>query len=141
MALTAEQKGDSALLTARMTDKLGSPEAQIALLTKRVADLTEHPQGAQARMSFAARTAVAGGRRRRLIKYYFPDRCGSVIVHSSSGWACVADPRRRCAPGQRPRPRPSSVGDGVRGATNVAEPLWGPRQTRRRARPGRRPLR
>ena len=42
MALTAEEKQDIIAKYATHEGDTGSPEVQIALLTKRIADLTEH---------------------------------------------------------------------------------------------------
>ena len=42
MALTAEQKTEILKTYGLHDTDTGSPEAQIALLTKRIADLTEH---------------------------------------------------------------------------------------------------
>ncbi|EFD78488.1 30S ribosomal protein S15, partial [Mycobacterium tuberculosis T85] len=42
MALTAEQKKEILRSYGLHETDTGSPEAQIALLTKRIADLTEH---------------------------------------------------------------------------------------------------
>ncbi len=69
MALTAEQKktilGDYGL---HDTDT-GSPEAQIALLTKRIADLTEHLKMHKHDHHSRRGLLLLVGRRRRLIKY------------------------------------------------------------------------
>ncbi len=42
MALTAEEKQDIIAKYATHEGDTGSPEVQVALLTKRIADLTEH---------------------------------------------------------------------------------------------------
>ena len=44
MALTAEEKQEIIKTYATHEGDTGSPEVQVALLTKRIADLTEHPR-------------------------------------------------------------------------------------------------
>ena len=69
MALTAEQK-KSILSTYGLHDTdTGSPEAQIALLTKRIADLTEHLKVHKHDHHSRRGLLLLVGRRRRLIKY------------------------------------------------------------------------
>ena len=66
---------DSATKTEIMTEHAtvandtGSPEVQVAMLTKRISDLTEHLKIAQARPPQPSRPAAAGRPRRRLLKY------------------------------------------------------------------------
>ena len=69
MSLTAEQK--KAVLTeygVHETDT-GSPEAQIALLTKRITDLTEHLKQHKHDHHSRRGLLLLVGRRRRLLKY------------------------------------------------------------------------
>ena len=47
----------------------GSPEVQIAMLTQRIKDLTEHSRAAQARPPQPSRTAPAGRPPQRLLRY------------------------------------------------------------------------
>ena len=49
MALTADEKTQIINEYATHEGDTGSPEVQVALLSKRIADLTRAPQGAQAR--------------------------------------------------------------------------------------------
>jgi small subunit ribosomal protein S15 len=69
VALTAEQKktilGEYGL---HETDT-GSPEAQVALLTKRIADLTEHLKMHKHDHHSRRGLLLLVGRRRRLLKY------------------------------------------------------------------------
>ena len=69
MALTAEEKktilGEYGL---HGTDT-GSPEAQVALLTKRIADLTEHLKVHKHDHHSRRGLLLLVGRRRRLLKY------------------------------------------------------------------------
>ena len=69
MALTTEQKkqilGEYGL---RETDT-GSPEAQVALLTKRIVDLTEHLKKHKHDHHSRRGLLLLVGRRRRLLKY------------------------------------------------------------------------
>ena len=69
MALTTEQK--SAILAEyglHPTDT-GSPEAQIALLSKRISDLTEHLKQHKHDHHSRRGLLLLVGRRRRLLKY------------------------------------------------------------------------
>ncbi|ALG84574.1 30S ribosomal protein S15 [Gordonia phthalatica] len=69
MALTAEEK--KAVLSEyglHETDT-GSPEAQIALLTKRITDLTEHLKFHKHDHHSRRGLLLLVGRRRRLLKY------------------------------------------------------------------------
>ena len=69
MALTAEQK-KTILTTYGLHDTdTGSPEAQIALLTKRISDLTEHLKLHKHDHHSRRGLLLLVGRRRRLIKY------------------------------------------------------------------------
>ncbi|GAA4641889.1 30S ribosomal protein S15 [Gordonia humi] len=69
MALTADEK--KAVLTeygVHETDT-GSPEAQVALLTKRITDLTEHLKHHKHDHHSRRGLLLLVGRRRRLLKY------------------------------------------------------------------------
>lgn len=69
MSLTAQEK--KAVLTeygVHETDT-GSPEAQIALLTKRITDLTEHLKEHKHDHHSRRGLLLLVGRRRRLLKY------------------------------------------------------------------------
>ncbi|EGD55730.1 MULTISPECIES: 30S ribosomal protein S15 [Gordonia] len=69
MALTAEEK--KAILSEyglHETDT-GSPEAQVALLTKRITDLTEHLKFHKHDHHSRRGLLLLVGRRRRLLKY------------------------------------------------------------------------
>ena len=69
MALTAEQKKESLGQYGLHDTDTGSPEAQIALLTKRIADLTEHLKVHKHDHHSRRGLLLLVGRRRRLIKY------------------------------------------------------------------------
>ena len=69
MALTAEQK-KTILSTYGLHDTdTGSPEAQIAMLTKRIADLTEHLKVHKHDHHSRRGLLLLVGRRRRLLQY------------------------------------------------------------------------
>ncbi|QXQ15869.1 30S ribosomal protein S15 [Skermania piniformis] len=69
MALTAEQK-KTVLAEYGLHDKdTGSPEAQVALLTKRIVDLTEHLKTHKHDHHSRRGLLLLVGRRRRLLKY------------------------------------------------------------------------
>ncbi|KFW38265.1 30S ribosomal protein S15 [Mycobacterium tuberculosis] len=69
MALTAEQKKEILRSYSLHETDTGSPEAQIALLTKRIADLTEHLKVHKHDHHSRRGLLLLVGRRRRLIKY------------------------------------------------------------------------
>ena len=69
MALTTEQKKSIMAEYATVESDTGSPEVQVAMLTKRIADLTEHLK--THKHDHHTRRGLLGlvGRRRRLLKY------------------------------------------------------------------------
>ena len=69
MALTAEQKKEILSQYGLHDTDTGSPEAQIALLTKRIADLTEHLKVHKHDHHSRRGLLLLVGRRRRLLKY------------------------------------------------------------------------
>ena len=69
MALTAEQKKEILSQYGLHDTDTRSPEAQIALLTKRIADLTEHLKVHKHDHHSRRGLLLLVGRRRRLIKY------------------------------------------------------------------------
>ena len=69
MALTAEQKKTILDEYGTHTGDTGSPEAQVALLTKRISDLTEHLKQHKHDHHSRRGLLLMVGRRRRLLKY------------------------------------------------------------------------
>ena len=69
MALNAEQKKEILGSYGLHATDTGSPEAQVALLTKRIADLTEHLKLHKHDHHSRRGLLLLVGRRRRLIKY------------------------------------------------------------------------
>jgi small subunit ribosomal protein S15 len=69
MALTAEQKKTILAEYGVHETDTGSPEAQIALLTKRIQDLTEHLKQHKHDHHSRRGLLLLVGRRRRLLKY------------------------------------------------------------------------
>ena len=69
MALTAEQKKDILSSYGLHDTDTGSPEAQVALLTRRIADLTEHLKVHKHDHHSRRGLLLLEGRRRRLLKY------------------------------------------------------------------------
>ncbi|MCW2713395.1 MAG: rpsO [Frankiales bacterium] len=69
MALTQEQKKTIMADYATVESDTGSPEVQVAMLTKRIQDLTEHLK--THKHDHHTRRGLLGlvGRRRRLLKY------------------------------------------------------------------------
>lgn len=69
MALTAEQKKEILGTYGLHDSDTGSPEAQVALLTKRISDLTEHLKVHKHDHHSRRGLLLLVGRRRRLLKY------------------------------------------------------------------------
>lgn len=69
MALTAEQKKEILTEYGLHETDTGSPEAQVALLTKRITDLTEHLKMHKHDHHSRRGLLLLVGRRRRLLKY------------------------------------------------------------------------
>ncbi|MFC5066097.1 30S ribosomal protein S15 [Actinomycetospora atypica] len=69
MALTTEQKKDILSEYGVHTTDTGSPEAQVALLTKRIVQLTEHLKMHKHDHHSRRGLLLLVGRRRRLLKY------------------------------------------------------------------------
>ncbi len=69
MALTAEQKKTILGEYGLHDTDTGSPEAQVALLTKRISDLTEHLKMHKHDHHSRRGLLLLVGRRRRLLKY------------------------------------------------------------------------
>ena len=69
MALTTDQKKTIMAEYATVEGDTGSPEVQVAMLTKRISDLTEHLK--THKHDHHTRRGLLGmvGRRRRLLKY------------------------------------------------------------------------
>lgn len=69
VALTAEQKKEILGNYGLHETDTGSPEAQVALLTKRIVDLTEHLKTHKHDHHSRRGLLLLVGRRRRLLKY------------------------------------------------------------------------
>ena len=69
MALTAEQKKEILGSYGLHGTDTGSPEAQVALLTRRIADLTEHLKVHKHDHHSRRGLLLLVGRRRRLLQY------------------------------------------------------------------------
>ena len=69
MALNAEQKKEILGSYGLHATDTGSPEAQVALLTKRIADLTEHLKTHKHDHHSRRGLLLLVGRRRRLLNY------------------------------------------------------------------------
>ncbi|OBK79205.1 30S ribosomal protein S15 [Mycobacterium sp. 1164985.4] len=69
MALTAEQKKSILSEYGLHDTDTGSPEAQVALLTRRIVDLTEHLKVHKHDHHSRRGLLLLVGRRRRLLKY------------------------------------------------------------------------
>jgi small subunit ribosomal protein S15 len=69
VALTAEQKKEILGQYGLHETDTGSPEAQVALLTKRISDLTEHLKQHKHDHHSRRGLLLLVGRRRRLLKY------------------------------------------------------------------------
>ena len=69
MALTAEEKQEIIKTYATHEGDTGSPEVQVALLTKRIADLTEHLKEHKHDHHSRRGLLLLVGQRRRLLGY------------------------------------------------------------------------
>lgn len=69
MSLTAEQKKEILSNYGLHETDTGSPEAQVAMLTKRITDLTEHLKMHKHDHHSRRGLLLLVGRRRRLLKY------------------------------------------------------------------------
>ena len=69
MALTTQQKADLVTEHKRSDGDTGSAEVQIALLSKRISDLTEHLKTHQKDHASRRGLLMLVGRRRRLLEY------------------------------------------------------------------------
>ena len=69
MALTAEEKQEIIKTYATHEGDTGSPEVQVALLTKRIADLTEHLKEHKGDHHSRRGLMLLVGQRRRLLNY------------------------------------------------------------------------
>ena len=69
MALTTEQKSTIIAEHRRSDSDTGSAEVQIAVLSKRIADLTEHLKGHTKDHASRRGLLMLVGRRRRMLEY------------------------------------------------------------------------
>ena len=70
MALTTEQKKEIAQQYAKSENDTGSAPLQIAMLTKRISDLTEHLKANRKDFACQRGLMILVGRRRRLLNYF-----------------------------------------------------------------------
>jgi len=79
MALDTAQKAEIVAKFARNKQDTGSSEVQIAILTKRIADLTEHLK--QNPKDFSSRLGLLKmvGKRKRLMRYFKAKNYSSYI--------------------------------------------------------------
>ena len=69
MALTTQQKADIVTEHKRSDGDTGSAEVQVALLSKRISDLTEHLKTHEKDHASRRGLLMLVGRRRRLLEY------------------------------------------------------------------------
>lgn len=69
MSITTENKAKAVKDYGRAANDTGSPEVQIAILTERINNLTEHMKGNKQDMSSRVGLIKMVGRRRRLLDY------------------------------------------------------------------------
>lgn len=69
MSITKEKKSEVIQGFARAANDTGSPEVQIAVLTERINNLTEHMKAHKQDMSTRVGLIKMVGRRRRLLDY------------------------------------------------------------------------
>ena len=95
VALTAEQKKEILGTYGLHETDTGSPEAQVALLTKRITDLTEHLKQHKHDHHSRRGLLLLVGRRRRLLKVRRRRRRRALPLADRSGWVCVDNRRHR----------------------------------------------
>ena len=69
MSITAERKSEVIKEYAKGTNDTGSPEVQVAILSERIKNLTEHLQGHEKDFHSRRGLLVMVGQRRRLLDY------------------------------------------------------------------------
>jgi small subunit ribosomal protein S15 len=69
MSITPERKRDVMNDFATKTDDTGSPEVQVAVLTERIGNLTEHLKAHKSDFASRRGLLMMVGRRRRLLDY------------------------------------------------------------------------
>ncbi len=69
MSITAERKAEVIKTNANKAGDTGSPEVQVAMLTKRISDLTEHLKMHKHDHHSRRGLLLLVGRRRRLLNY------------------------------------------------------------------------
>src|SRR5256885_12488966 len=97
MPLVKEEKSQLIADYRRSDDDTGSPEVQVAVLTKRIADLTEHLKTHKHDHHSRRGLLIMNGRRRRLLNYLRPST-SSATGRSSSGSACAGSTDLGAAP-------------------------------------------
>lgn len=70
MALTQEQKKETAKPYLQSENDTGSTQVQVAMLTKRISDLTEHLKANKKDFACQRGLMILVGRRRRLLNYF-----------------------------------------------------------------------
>lgn len=69
MSITTANKAKAVTTFGRAANDTGSPEVQVAILTERINNLTEHMKGNKQDMSSRVGLIKMVGRRRRLLDY------------------------------------------------------------------------
>ena len=95
MTLTKEEKQEIIKEHGRAETDTGSPEVQIAMLTRRINQLTEHLRTHKHDHSLAARPAEAGRTAPPLPELSPDARISRAIAPSSRSWGCGASSRHR----------------------------------------------
>ncbi len=114
MALTTEQKKEILGQYGLHETDTGSPEAQVAMLTKRISDLTEHLKMHKHDHHSRRGLLLLVGRRRRLLKY-------------------IAAGRRRALPLADRAPGPASLTRRLTSRSRTLRASWRDRPVRSRA--------
>lgn len=70
MALTSEQKKEVMGVHAQGANDTGSTQVQVAMLSKRISDLTEHLKANRKDFACQRGLQIMVGRRRRLLNYF-----------------------------------------------------------------------
>jgi|GEM_PF-403627 len=125
MSLTAEQKSEVIKAFGKDANDTGSTAVQVALLTKRIEELSQHLQTHKKDHHSRRGLLMMVGKRKRLLSYL--ERTTTRPTRTSSaGWACGAErgrhiptlpARGRRGPGRRDHPR-------RRGASRLAAHVY-----------------
>ena len=95
MSITAERKEELIKEFATSTGDTGSADVQVAILTERILNLTEHMKIHKKDFHSRRGLLIMVGQRRRLLDYLKRTETPRYMTRSSSGWDFGAKPECR----------------------------------------------